>query len=165
MTKREKICEKAKEFAYKRGTKSVKYTYDKGAPKPVYKKALKKYMNKKAKISQSDCGYFVNTCIRASGVSKSFKALAGRGEPFPKIPKNFDIIHTGKIKKGILKSGDVIRYKKKNGGQHTLLYLGDGLIAHAGRGHWFPKIVKSKPWNGRGVKKSTIEVIRVKEKK
>ena len=164
-TRAEKIIAKVDELAYRYGTPKKDYSYKKGNPKYTYKLALKKYLGKSARISQSDCGYFVSTVIRAAGVSKKFLALKGRKEPFPSLPSGLKYVHKGKeIPKGLLKPGDIIRYKKKGGGQHTLMYYGNGKIAEAGRGHWFPAIKKNtKKYNKSNVKKSTIQVIRAKE--
>ena len=163
-TRAEKIVAKMLEYAYAYGTPKKKWAYKTGKPKLAYKEALKKYMKKSAKISQSDCGYFVSTIIRAAGISKTFLALAGRKEPFPKVPSTMKIVHKGKIPNGLLKKGDVIRYKKTGGGQHTLIYFGDGKIAEAGRKHYFPAIKKdTKKYNKKNVKKSTIQVLRAKD--
>jgi len=117
-------------------------------------------MGKSAKISQSDCGYFVSTCVRASGVASSFLALpANSSKAYPAIPSTMSLVHSGAMGSFAPKAGDVIRYRKTSG-QHTVLYIGNGQIAHAGRSNWFPKIVKSSPWNNSNVKKSTIQVIR-----
>ena len=155
-----KIVAKAKEFAWAYGTAAKKYAYKTGSPKAVYKTALKRYMKKTAKVSQSDCGYFVSTCVRASGVSSTFLALKGAKEAFPSVPSTMKIVSKGKV--GTLQAGDIIRYKKTNGHQHTVIYIGDGKIAHASRSHAFPRIAKAKPWNNSNVKKSTIQVIRAK---
>ena len=123
-------------------------------------KEKKKYMGKKAKISQTDCGYFVSTCVRASGTSGSFLALPSSSKKsYPKVPATMYIASKGGV--GTLQPGDVIRYRKK-GGQHVVVYIGDGKIAHASRKHAFPRVSKSKPWNNSNVKKSTIQVIRAK---
>lgn len=160
-TNADKIVAKAKEYAWAYGTASKTYAYKTGSAKGVYKTALKKWMKKSAKISQSDCGYFVSTCVRASGVSSSFLALpASAKKAYPSVPSTMTIVSKGKV--GTLKAGDVIRYRKTNSHQHVVLYIGNGYIAHAGRGHWFPRIAKSKPWNNSNVKKSTIQVIRAK---
>ena len=152
------IVEKAKEYAWPKGTASSKTSYKTGAAKAAYKTALKKYMGKSAKVSQSDCGYFVSTCVRASGIASSFLALPGSYKnAYPAIPSTMKLVSSGSV--GTLQPGDVIRYRKSSG-QHTVLYIGDGLIAHAGRSNWFPKIGASKPWNNSNVKKSTIQVIR-----
>ena len=63
-TNAEKIVERTKEYCWAYGTKKEKYDYDTGAAKSDYKTALKKYMKKSAKISQSDCGYLPDTVVR-----------------------------------------------------------------------------------------------------
>lgn len=163
-TNAQKILEKAKEYAWAYGTASSKYSYSKGAPKAAYKTALKKYMGKTAKVSQSDCGYFINTCVRAAGVDKSFLALKGLKDPFPSVPAAFTLVHKGKkIPNGLLQPGDIIRYKKTNGHQHVLLYYASGKIAEAGRSNWFPAIKKdTKKYNNSNVKFSTLQVLRAK---
>lgn len=164
-TTADKIVKLAKEYAWAYGTKSSKYGYAKGYAKAVYKSALKKQMKKTAKVSQSDCGYFVNTVIRAAGLGK-FTALGKNGRtPYPKLVGKLKIVHKGKkIPSGFLKKGDVIRYQKKNGHQHTLLYIGNGKCAEAGRSHYFPRITKDikKYNNTKSVKASTIQVLRAK---
>ena len=154
------IVAKAKEYAWPYGTASSKSSYNTGSALSVYKTALKKYMGKSAKVSQSDCGYFVSTCVRASGTSGSFLALPGSyKKAYPSVPSTMRIVSKGGV--ASLQPGDVIRYRKK-GGQHVVVYIGDGKIAHASRKHAFPRVSKSKPWNNSNVKKSTIQVIRAK---
>ena len=155
-----KIVAKAKEYAWTYGTASKTYAYKTGSAKTAYKTALKKWLGKTAKISQSDCGYFVTTCVRASGVSTSFLALpASAKKAYPSVPSTMQIVSKGGV--GTLKAGDIIRYRKSSG-QHTVIYLGNGLIAHASRSVAFPRITKSKPWTNSNVRKSTIQVIRAK---
>ena len=162
-TNAQKIVARAKEYAWPYGTAASKYTYKKkggGSAKSVYKTALKKYMGKSAKISQTDCGYFVSTCVRASGTSSNFLALpASYKKSYPSVPSTMKVVSKGGV--ASLQPGDIIRYRKKSG-QHTVIYIGDGLIAHASRGHAFPRVSKNKPWNGSNVKKSTIQVLRAK---
>lgn len=159
-TNAQKILAKANEFAWPSGTASKTTTYKTGYAKAAYRAALKKYMKKSAKISQSDCGYFVSTCVRAAGLG-NFLALPGKAtQPYPALPSTLKIVSKGKV--GTLQPGDIVRYRKTNGHQHVVLYIGNGKIAHAGRGHWFPKVASSKPWNNSNVKKSTIQVIRAK---
>ena len=159
-TNAQKIVAKAKEYAWPYGTASKTIEYKTGYARAVYRTALKKYMGKSAKISQTDCGYFVSTCVRASGTSSNFLALPGSyKKAYPSVPSTMKIVSKGGV--GSLQPGDVIRYRKKSG-QHTVIYIGDGLIAHASRGHAFPRISKSAPWNNSNVKKSTIQVIRAK---
>lgn len=163
-TNADKIVAKAKDYAWAYGTSSKKYDYDTGSAKSAYKTALKKYMGHTKKIAQSDCGYFVSTCVRASGVAPKFLALAGTKEAFPSVPSTMKVVHSGKkIPDGLLQAGDIIRYKKTNGHQHTLMYYGNGKIAEAGRGNQFPAIEKdTKKYNASNVKFSTLQVIRAK---
>lgn len=160
-TNAEKIVEKATAYAWKRSTPRKTYKYSTGHARQTYKEALKKYMHKTAKISQSDCGYFVSVLVRATGIDKDFDCLKGFEWDYS---KHLKVVHKGgKIRKGELQPGDIIRYKKKNG-QHTLIYYGKGKIAEAQRGHAFPKIKKDrKKYNRSNVKKSTIQILRAKE--
>ena len=159
-----KIVAKAKAYAWAYGTPQKKWAYKTGSALSAYKSALKKYLNKSKKISQSDCGYFVTTCVRASGVSGTFLALRGNKEAFPPVPNTMKIVHKGKkVPANLLKAGDIIRYKKKSGSQHTLMYIGGGRIAEAGREIRFPVIRKdTKKYNASNVKLNTLQVIRAK---
>lgn len=158
-----KIIANAKNYAYPSGTSSKTYSYKNGKPKSTYPPALKKYMGKKARVSQTDCGYFVNTCVRASGLGK-FTALGASGKkPFPALVGNLYIASKGKkITSSVLKAGDVVRYHKTNGGQHVVIYLGNGYIAHASRKNAFPRIQKKSPWNNSNVKVSSLQIVRAK---
>ena len=154
------IVAKAKEYAWAYGTAKKKYAYKTGSAKASYKTALKKFLGETAKISLSDCGYFVSTCVRAAGISSSFLALKGVKDEFPSVPSTMSIVHRGAIGDFSLQAGDIIRYKKTSG-QHTLMYFGDGKIAEAGREHQFPAIEKdTKKYNKSNVKASTLQVIR-----
>lgn len=154
-----KIAEYAIAYAWPYGTASKKYKYSTGSAKAAYKAALKAKMGKKAKISQTDCGYFASTCARMAG-HKGFLALPGSyKKSYPKLPSTLKIVQKGGASN--LQPGDIIRYKKSSG-QHVVIYIGDGKIAHASRKHAFPRIAKSKPWTNANVKKSTIQVIRAK---
>lgn len=162
-TAAQKIVAKATEYCWPYGTAKKKYAYSGGSAKSAYKKALKKHMGKEAKISRSDCGYFVNTCARAAGLGK-FKALPGKAsQSYPKLPSTMHIVHKGKIPSGLLQPGDIIRYRKNGNKQHVMMYYGDGKIAEANRKNCFPHISKdTKKYNADKVKKSTIQVIRAK---
>lgn len=160
----DKIVAEAKKFCWPEGTAEKKWSYKTGSPLAVYKAALKKYMGATTKAALSDCGYFVTTCVRASGISKSFFCLKGNKDPFPAVPSTMKIVHKGaKIPSGLLKPGDIIRYKKDSGSQHALIYMGNGRIAEAGRDIRFPVIRKSTKYNDNAVKHSTLQVIRAKE--
>lgn len=157
-TNAQKIVVKAKEYAWPYGTASKTIAYKTGYAKAVYRTALKKYMGKSAKISQTDCGYFVSTVVREV-LHNNFLALKKANDKFVAPPKDMTIVSSGKV--GTLRAGDIIRYKKSSG-QHTVIYIGGGYIAHASRGHAFPRVSKSKPWTNSNVKKSTIQVLRAK---
>lgn len=165
-TNTQKLLKKAKELAWAYGTAKSKYAYKTGAPKAVCKKAMKKYGWADNKGELSDCGNFISTVVRESGVDKSFKALHGTKTPFPKTEKAFKIVHTGAIPKGLLKPGDLIRYKKKNGHQHVMMFFADGKVCEASHYSVFGVIRKdTKRYNDSSkVKKNTIQVLRAKEK-
>ena len=159
----DKLVAKMKELAWAYGTAKSKYEYKTGAPTSACSAAMKKYgYNTKSKMS--DCGNFVNTVVRSSGVDTSFTSLHAVKTPFPKSEAKFNIVHSGKaIPNGLLKAGDIIRYKKTSGGQHAMFYFGDGKVCDAGLHNRFGNIRKDeKRYAGSKVKKSTIQVLRVK---
>lgn len=164
-TNQQKLLAKIKELAWAYGTAKKKYAYKTGAPKAVCKKAMKKYGWADNKAEMSDCGNFVSTVVRESGVDKSFKALHGTKTPFPKTEKKFKIVLKGKkVPKDFLKAGDIIRYKKKNGNQHTQFYYGNGKVCEASHHNRFGAIVKDeKKYNNSSIAKiSTVQVLRAK---
>lgn len=163
VTNAQKIINKGKELAWAYGTPSKKYSYKTGAPKKVCKTAMKKYGWADNKAEMSDCGNFVSTVVRESGVNKSFKALHGIKTPFPKSEKGFTIVHKGKaIPSGLLKAGDIIRYKKTNGKQHAMIYYGSGKVCEASHKNIFGTIRKDTKRYNTQSKKSTIQVLRAK---
>lgn len=164
-TNAEKLLETAKKLAWAYGTPEKKYKYKTGAPKAVCKKAMKDYGWADNKGELSDCGNFNSTIVRKSGVDKTYKALHGEKTPFPKTEKAFNIVHKGTIPKGFLKPADIIRYKKKNGHQHVMMYFGNGKVCEASHYSVFGVIRKdTKRYNdGSKVKKDTIQVLRAKE--
>ena len=165
-TNAEKIVETAKKLAWAYGTPKKKYSVKTGEPKAVCKKALKKYGWADSKAEMSDCGNNVSAAVRESGVSKTFKALHGTKTPFPETEKDFDIVIKGrKIKKDELKPGYIVRYKKQNGNQHVLIYMGNGKICEASHHSRYFAIVKDeKKYNNSKIAKiSTVQVLRAKE--
>ena len=160
----QKMVDLAKKYCWPYGTDEKKWSYSTGKPLAAYVSALKKFMNKTEKESKSDCGYLMDTIVRASGCSSSFLALKGNADPFPKAPDTMRIVHQGKdVPNNFLRPGDIIRYKKTNGSQHTLMYIGDDKIAEAGRKVRFPVIQKdTKKYNANNVKSKTLQVIRAK---
>ena len=162
-TNTQKLLKTAKELAWAYGTPKKKYSYKSGAPKAKCKTAMKRY-GYDTKEKMSDCGNFVTTVVRESGVDKSFKALHGLKDAFPKKEKAFDIVLSGKaIPKGFLKAGDIIRYKKKNGHQHAMFYYGNGKICEASHFNRFGVILKDDGKYNKVSKKNTIQVLRAKE--
>lgn len=163
MTNAQKIVNKAKELAWAYGTHKEKYDYETGAPKKVCKEAMKKYGWADDKAEMSDCGNFASTVVRESGVSKKFKALHGVKTAFPTKEDKFSIPLKGKkIPKGFLKAGDLIRYKKKNGKQHAMIYMGDGKICEASHHNRFGVILKDNGKYNEVSKVKTIQVLRAK---
>ena len=164
-TNQQKLLAKMKELAWAYGTAKKKYAYKTGSPKKVCKQAMKKYGWADNKAEMSDCGNFVSTVVRESGVDKSFKALHGTKTPFPKTEKKFNIVLKGKkVPKDFLKAGDIIRYKKKNGNQHTQFYFGSGKVCEASHHNRFGAIVKDeKKYNNSKIAKiGTVQVLRAK---
>lgn len=160
----QKLLKKADELAWPYGTPEAKYKYKTGAPTSKCKAAMKKYGWADNKGELSDCGNFVSTIVRESGVSKTFKALHGTKTPFPKSEAGFKIVHTGAIPAGLLKPGDIIRYKKKNGNQHAMMYYASGKVCEASHYNVFGVIRKDtkRYADGSKVKKETIQVLRAK---
>ena len=162
-TNTQKIIAKAKELAWAYGTAKKKYEYKTGAPKAVCKKAMKKYGWASNKAEMSDCGNFISTVVRESGVSKTFKALHGVKTPFPKTETGFTTVLSGKkIPDGFLKAGDIIRYKKTNGKQHAMMYYGDGKVCEASHKNFFGVIRKDTKRYNTQSKAKTIQVLRAK---
>ena len=162
-TNTQKLLAKAKELAWAYGTAKKKYDYKTGAPKAVCKTAMKKYGWADNKAEMSDCGNFVSTVVRESGVDKTFKALSGVKKAFPKTSKFNTVLKGKKIPSGFLKPGDIIRYKKKNGKQHAMFYYGDGKVCEASHKNRFGAIVKDTKRYNTQSKPKTIQVLRAKE--
>lgn len=161
----DKLLKKGAELAWAYGTPAKKYSYKSGAPKAKCKAAMKKYGWASNKAELSDCGNFVSTVVRQSGVNKTFKALHGIKTPFPKTEKGFDTVLKGKkIPAGFLKAGDIIRYKKTNGKQHAMLYYGSSKVCEASHKNRFGAIVKDTKRYNTQSKPKTIQVLRAKEK-
>ena len=91
-----KLVAMAKKLCWAYGTAEKKWAYKTGAATSAYKTALKKFMKKSSKVAQSDCGYFVNTCVRAIGLSNTFLALKGNKDAFPSVPSTMKIAFSGK---------------------------------------------------------------------
>lgn len=163
-----KLVAEFRKFAWACGTASKTWDYDTGYARDEYKDALKKYMGVTSKVSQSDCGYFLNVCVRDSGLADDFKMLGTTKANFPTVPSPFYVALEGKaVPDGFLKPGDMVRYKKKSGSQHTYGVVDSTHIAEAGRKIRFPIIREVKEANDKcnasTTKLGTLQVIRVKE--
>lgn len=160
-TNADKIVASAKNLAWAYGTAKSKWAYKGGSPTTKCKTAMKKY-GYDTKKKMSDCGNFINTVVRESGVNTHFVAQKAKKKPFP-ANENFDIVFKGKaVPDSVLKAGDIIRYKKTSG-QHTLMYIGGGRLCDAGIYNRFGHIyINDHRYNKSNVKKSTIQVLRAR---
>lgn len=131
----QKLVAKAQELAWAKGTASSKYKWKGGKPTTAFTNALKKYYpdrsgwGKAPKVGCS-CDVFVGTVLRASGLEP--KVPRGLKGQYPYKPTKF----TRKVYKNVTpysvsKDGDVVLYKKSNGGGHVLI-RGNGVIYEAG---------------------------------
>jgi hypothetical protein len=150
-------------LAWKYGTPKKNYSYKKGRPRDFCKKVMRKY-GYNTKAEYSDCGNFVNSVVRHSGVDKHFTSLHAVKTPFPKHEDKFKIVISGRVPKvKELKAGDIIRYKKKGGDQHAMFYYGHNRICDAGHYNRFGNIRKNDfRYKRKNVRKSTIQVLRAK---
>lgn len=176
-SKADKIIETCDKLCYvnngKVGAKGPWSAKVKGTkPKKEAREAFKRN-GFKQKNQCADCGYFVSTVIHEV-TGKKVKILGKNGRTsFPggnnSIKKaGFKKISTKKnIPLSSLKPGDVLRYHKTTGSQHTLIYYGNGKVAEAGRSsaikliRW-PVIQKgNKKWQKRKIK--DFQVWRIQE--
>ena len=163
-TNAQKLIAQMDKLAWKYGTAKSKYAYKTGAPTSACKTAMSKH-GYKSKAKWSDCGNFVNTVVREAGIDPKFTSLHGVKKAFPKSEAKFNIVFSGKaIPSGVLKAGDIIRYKKTGNDQHAMFYYGNGKVCDAGHFNRFGNIrADEKRYSKSNVKKSTIQVLRVKE--
>lgn len=159
-----KLLTEMKRLAWPNGTAKSKYDYKTGSPIAACKAAMQK-LGYKTKAKMSDCGNFINTIVRGSGVDTKFTSLHAVKKAFPKTEEKFDIVLDGKpIPEGFLKPADLIRYKKTKNSQHAMAYYGDGKVCDAGHYDRFGNIRKDeKRYAYSNVITSTIQVLRVKE--
>jgi len=156
----EKLAKKAEELAWAYGTDKKKWLYDSGTPTSKCKTAMKG-RGYDSKIEYSDCGYCQNTIIYHALGYKTTVLKKDKDKTFADV-KGMSVVFKGKsYKKASLKRGDILRYKKSNGHQHTLMYLGNGKIAEGGRGIRFLVIRKSQKYLAKSV--TYAEVLRAKE--
>ena len=164
-TTADKIYEKVVEYAWACGTASKKCVYKTGSARSSYATALKKQMGYTSKADRSDCGYFVDTILRALGY-KNALILKGSKSAFPSAPSGISVVFKGKkVPDGFLKKSDIVRYKKTSGNQHAYIVVDNTHIAEAGREVRFPvirKLAANSKCNASNVKHSTIQVLRSK---
>lgn len=155
----EKLASSAESISWAKGTSKSKWSYDTGSPTSLCKTWMQK-LSYKTKIAFSDCGYFMRTCVyKAFGTKVKF--LNGSKAALPTSVEGFTLAKKGtSIKTSDLKRGDVIAYKITSSTQHTLMYLGGGLITEAGRGKRFGRIIASTKYTGT---KHNVYVWRAKE--
>ena len=144
-TNREKLADKANEYAYT--TNSSKAKYPSGAPKEAYKKALYKVYPNLKKLSSpaakgASCDVFVGTCVRSAGIDKEFP----RGLSPSYLAKSTKF---KQINKKNVKAGDIIVSPK-----HICIAWSDGKVKEASNGDFWPKTTNtlSKRLNASGAK-------------
>lgn len=161
-------------LAWPNGTNNSKYDFYTGSPTDAYEKAYEELTKHGTdKSNMSDCGYFVETVVKESGVDEKFKALSWDGSSFKYHDDCFNnvknkVIVNGKISSNNLKAGDIIQYKKDDGSQHILIFINGNLIAEAVRGIRFPVVMSidmnNDRFNSSNTRTETIEVLRAKKK-
>ena len=129
-TNREKLADKANEFAY--STNSSKARYPSGSPKAAYSKALDKVYGKNRKWSAAakkgaSCDVFVGTCVRSAGIDSNFPR--GLSPSYLAKSKKFK-----QISKSDVKPGDIIVTPK-----HICIAWSDGKVKEASNGDFYPK--------------------------
>ena len=129
-TNREKIAEKADEFAWTTNTKKARYPG--GSPRKAYKAALYKVYPNLKKLSSpaargASCDVFVGTCVRSAGIDKEFPR--GLSPSYLAKSKNFKHISKDDVKKG-----DIIVSPK-----HICIAWSDGKVKEASNGDFWPK--------------------------
>ena len=144
-TNREKLADKANEFAYTTNTSNAKYPS--GKPKAAYKKALYKAYPNLKKLSSpaakgASCDVFVGTCVRSAGIDKDFPR--GLSPSYLAKSKKFKQISKDKVK-----AGDIIVTPK-----HICIAWSDGKVKEASNGDFWPKTTKTlkKRLNASGAK-------------
>jgi len=160
----QKLIAEMDKLAWKYGTPRKNWSYKKGRPRNACKEAMKKY-GYDTRPEMSDCGNFVNTVVRKSGVDRHFTSLHAVKTPFQKHEDKFKIVISGRVPKvKELKAGDIIRYKKKGGhDQHAMFYYGHNRVCDAGHYNRFGNIRKNDfRYKRKNVRKDTIQVLRAK---
>ena len=154
------ITNEAISLAWPMGTASSTYAFSGGRATDAFNTVFNRvypthFSWGKGPRTGACCDVFVGTVIRGSGYDTSMP----RGETemwsyFPKSDKWIQVPYSGKESE--LRSGDVILYKRTDGGQHVLLYIkinGKGVIAEASYqksyGHINTSLSKIQKWSNK----------------
>lgn len=124
LNRKKKLLDKAKKYAWKKGTKESKYRYPSGRPLNAFKKALDEFYPSHtqwgdAPSKGASCDVFVGVCVRASGISKAFPR--GLQEQFEFKSQNFirKEYHNSSPSK-VMKEGDIVMFDYGSG-SHTVI--------------------------------------------
>lgn len=163
-----KIAKKAKELSYAGCPDEARYPS--GKPKKEYKDALNEvYPHRKSwrKACQkgASCDVGIGTIMRSSGVDKGFPRSLSDQVRYLEKHKEYTLIKGATEK--TLRDGDIVVYKKLDGGGHICMYV-EGKIKHAALEKWYLRttnnaksIMSKKNKKGKTVKK-WIKVYRIK---
>ena len=98
----------------------------------------------------------IDAVLPDKAVERALKGKRFPGRVFP--------VAVGKaIPSGLLKAGDIIRYKKTNGKQHAMMYYGSGKVCEASHKNRYGAVVKDTKRYNTQSKENTIQVFRAKE--
>ena len=126
----QKLAEKAKDFAWEDGRKADE-------PKSTYK-----VEDQEQNAKNRDCGRLVARVLRESGVDENYESSGTPDqEDYVKAhPDKYQNIENTQSTEG-LRPGDIFIVGNGYGGKgHTFIYVGEGKIAVASLGHYYPKI-------------------------
>ena len=136
----DRIATAAEYYAWPLGTPKSKYCrFNGGGGTPQFKKDYRAYWPEFAKKSDKSvaagtcCCHFARTCV-VKGIGKKFKFTllpnAGKDEYTKQRMAEYGFTRIKfDGKKSSLRRGDVLYYRKKSGGGHVWIYLGDGKAA------------------------------------
>lgn len=168
-TAAERICNKAIELAYAKGTSTTRCGYKAGKAKEAYKTALNKaYPDRKnwSKPYQAgaSCDIFVGTVMRATGLDTGYPR--GRGTAW----NNGQMAHLAasskwqQIKVADAKAGDVFIYSTNASGSkgHTGIILNKTDVIEASYGDFYPVIKGTRSTRLSSKGKAKLKVYRYK---
>lgn len=132
-----RIAKKALELAWPEGTSSSKYSYRGGSPTKAFAAALDSVYPEHTRWGAgpktgASCDVFVGTVVRSTGYDKAFPR--GFDEQWPYMEKSSKWKEVEDFNRDVssLKSGDIIVYKRTDGGKHIYIYYNtDGKEGYA----------------------------------